>query len=277
MFLNSRGGYSGVTAMSLSLANKQCWVLTHPRSKKACCYVPRTENLLLKRGCTVVTSDWKPCLTANLSCAAAFSLQVLKWCIDLVDTLLYILILGTYTKFVRENKILTLRVYFPRLCSSAGRRFAPSTRCKCSREGRASLVNVQEFFFNAQLFPLDTDNCTARDPWTWRWREETRVIPYASELDTAAQPQAGQHVGPARSSLSDAWGITLDSCLQCQVHGFLEVKLSVSRVEKSEIQKFPWTWTREALSWTFATRKITIRLLQHNWFVSTKWIWWNTL
>ena len=45
---------------------------------------------------------------------------------------------------------------------------------------------IQEFF------PSDTDNFIASDPWTRHWREETRVIPYASELDTAAQPQVSQ-------------------------------------------------------------------------------------
>jgi len=54
-------------------------------------------------------------------------------------------------------------------------------------------------FWISKFFHLDTDNLTARDPLTWRWMKETSVIPYASELDTAAQPQAGQHVGPAQS------------------------------------------------------------------------------
>ena len=48
-------------------------------------------------------------------------------------------------------------------------------------------------------------HCKARDPWTWRWRKVTRVIPYALEFDGAALPQDGQHVGPANSSLSYAY------------------------------------------------------------------------
>jgi len=47
-------------------------------------------------------------------------------------------------------------------------------------------------FCISNVFPLDTDNFTVRDPWTWRWREETRVIPYASDLDTTDQVQAGK-------------------------------------------------------------------------------------
>jgi len=42
--------------------------------------------------------------------------------------------------------------------------------------------------FGFRISPMDTDNLAVRDPWTWRWGEESRVVPYASELDTAAQP-----------------------------------------------------------------------------------------
>jgi len=62
------------------------------------------------------------------------------------------------------------------------------------------MLHVKGNFLDFRFFPLDTDNFAARHPLTWRWREETRVIPYASEPDTAAQPQAGQHVGPTQSS-----------------------------------------------------------------------------
>jgi len=92
------------------------------------------------------------------------------------------------------------------------------SRCYCPREG--FLVHVQRNSLDFRFFLLDMDNFTARDPWTWRWKEETSVMPYASELDTAAQPQVGQHVGPAKSSLSNAWGITLVFSLQHQVHGY---------------------------------------------------------
>ena len=59
-------------------------------------------------------------------CAAAFPLQVPKSCTDLNLTMLYISILDTYSKFVRENKILALCVCLPQPCPSAGRRFAVS-------------------------------------------------------------------------------------------------------------------------------------------------------
>jgi len=58
--------------------------------------------------------------------AAAFGLHVLKLCTDLDSTLLYILILGAYSKFVWENKMLALGVCLPQTCSSAGRMFAAS-------------------------------------------------------------------------------------------------------------------------------------------------------
>jgi len=59
----------------------------------------------------------------------------------------------------------------------------------------------------------------ARNLWTWRWREETRVIPYASDLDTADQPQAGQpeHVGPAKSSLSYAFHLEANLKAKCYI------------------------------------------------------------
>ena len=46
-------------------------------------------------------------------CAAALFSQVPKKCIDLDLSLLYILVLGTYSKFVRENAFLAPGVCFP--------------------------------------------------------------------------------------------------------------------------------------------------------------------
>ena len=68
----------------------------------------------------------KTCLAASRHCAVAFSLQVPNSGTYLNPTLLYILISGTYSKLVRENKKLALSVYFPQPCSSSGRRFATS-------------------------------------------------------------------------------------------------------------------------------------------------------
>ena len=109
-------------------------------------------------------------------------------------------------------------------------------------QGRASESHLSLFkgiVWISDFFPLDTDNFAARDPWTWRWREETRLIPHPSELDTATESKDGRHVGPAQRSLqsSDGYGITLVSSFQRQVHGSLAVKLSVSMMEKSEILK----------------------------------------
>jgi len=59
-------------------------------------------------------------------CASVFQTQVLKLCTDLDLGLLYILILGTYSEFARENNFLALCVCFSQPCSSAGRRFAAS-------------------------------------------------------------------------------------------------------------------------------------------------------
>ena len=58
--------------------------------------------------------------------AAVVETQVPKLCTALDLGLLYILILGTYTKFAQENNFLSLGVSFPQLCSSAGRRIDAS-------------------------------------------------------------------------------------------------------------------------------------------------------
>jgi len=52
--------------------------------------------------------------------------QIPKSCTDLDLTLLYILTLGTCSRFARKNKILLLGVCFPHTCTSAGRMFAAS-------------------------------------------------------------------------------------------------------------------------------------------------------
>ena len=79
---------------------------------------------------TVATSRKKTCFDAGkigfCHCAAVLQTQVPKLCTDLDLSLLYILILGTYSKFARKNNFLALGVCFPQPCSSAGRRFAAS-------------------------------------------------------------------------------------------------------------------------------------------------------
>ena len=50
-------------------------------------------------------------------CVAAFFSQVPVKCIDLDLTIIYNLIVGTYTRFEWDNKLLALGVYFPQPCS----------------------------------------------------------------------------------------------------------------------------------------------------------------
>jgi len=59
-------------------------------------------------------------------CAVVLQTQVPKLCTDLDLSLLYILILGTYSKFARKHNFPVLGVCFPHPCSSAGRMFAVS-------------------------------------------------------------------------------------------------------------------------------------------------------
>jgi len=62
-------------------------------------------DLVLKRNTYTPVSEKLPAakLRVTVHCAAAFFLQVPKWCTDLDRTLLYILIHRTYTKFVRKK------------------------------------------------------------------------------------------------------------------------------------------------------------------------------
>jgi len=83
-------------------------------------------------------SGKKTCFDAGkigfCQCAAVHQTQVPNSCIDVDLSLLYILILGTYSKFARENNFLALGVCFPQPCSSAGRRFAaPRSRVQYYR------------------------------------------------------------------------------------------------------------------------------------------------
>ena len=77
-------------------------------------------------------------------CAAVLQTQVPKLCTDLDLGLLYILILGTYSKFARKNNFLSLGVCFLQLCSSAGRRFAAS-RSRLQNYRRIVLFPQQKF------------------------------------------------------------------------------------------------------------------------------------
>ena len=61
--------------------------------------------------------------------AAVLQTQVPKLSTDLDFGLLYILILGTHSRFARKNNFLALGVCFPQPCSSAGRKFAASRSC----------------------------------------------------------------------------------------------------------------------------------------------------
>ena len=88
------------------------------------------RDLRLENQCAVTTSGEKSFFEAGkiefCHCAAVLQTQVPGLCTDLDLSLLYILTLGTYSKFARKNNFLALGVCFPQACSSAGRRFAAS-------------------------------------------------------------------------------------------------------------------------------------------------------
>jgi len=90
-------------------------------------------------------------------------------------------------------QFLSAGFYNPRDYSNIAKVHCIAARCEYPMEGFPCPCPRE--FFGFAIFSLDMDNFTARDLWTWRWREETKVITYALKLDTAAQYRASQHVG----------------------------------------------------------------------------------
>ena len=97
-----------------------------------------------KKGCSMPNSDFFCRRLGNMfwrlkngfcHCTAVLQMQVPKLCTALDLGLLYILILGTYSRFARKHNFLSesVGVCFPQLCSSAGRRFAASTEITCTK------------------------------------------------------------------------------------------------------------------------------------------------
>jgi len=67
---------------------------------------------------------WTTLFPGFCHCAEVLQTQVPKLCTALDLGLIYISILGTYSKFARKNNFLSIGLCFPQLCSSAGCRFA---------------------------------------------------------------------------------------------------------------------------------------------------------
>jgi len=81
-------------------------------------------------------------------CASVLPKQVPKLFTDLNLSFLYILILGTYSKFARENDFQAVGVCFPQPCSSAGRRFAAS-RSRLQTKKRINSFPQQKIRFSS--------------------------------------------------------------------------------------------------------------------------------
>jgi len=84
-------------------------------------------------------------------------LEVPKLCADLDRTLLYILILQTYTKFVCKNKMLALGVCITQPCSSAGRKL---THCN-TLQHTATHCNTLQITFT--VLPTNRFVCTTKN------------------------------------------------------------------------------------------------------------------
>jgi len=100
----------------------------------------------------------------------------------------------------------------------------------------------------SKFSPLDTDDFITRDLWTWRWREETRLIPYPLESEIwtgSTEPTVGPWAGPTAGQLGAEPQYQVPthkespSSLQyCATSMYpLRRKLSVSKGKFLEIQK----------------------------------------
>jgi len=91
------------------------------------------------------------------NCAAVLQMKVPKLCTDLDLKLLYILILGTCSKFARKNNFQALGVCFLQPCSSTGRRFAVTPRSvslrRVSIQKPASRISQLSRRENGSIFP----------------------------------------------------------------------------------------------------------------------------
>ena len=89
------------------------------------------RDLRLETPGAVATSEKKTCFDAGKiriwHCAAVLQTQVPKLCTDQDLSLIYILILGTYSKFARKINFLALGVYCP-AGQSAFRRSRPKLK-----------------------------------------------------------------------------------------------------------------------------------------------------
>jgi len=89
------------------------------------------RNLRLENPCAIAKSEKKTCFDAGqiafCHCGEVLQAQVPKLRTDLDLSLLYILILGTYSKFARKINLLALGVYCPTF-QSAFRRSRPQLK-----------------------------------------------------------------------------------------------------------------------------------------------------
>jgi len=76
-------------------------------------------------------------------------------------------------------------------CAWAGTQQVPTPGTPLPSPSLKDLFGFPEF--SPQAFKLTRlDKFPVWAPRNWRWRGGTRVVPYLSEFDTAAQPQVGQ-------------------------------------------------------------------------------------
>ena len=100
---------------------------------------------------------------SNFANAQLFSKQL---CTDLVLSLLYILILGTYSKFAWKNNFLAHGVCFLQPCSSTGRMFAVS-RSHVQNYCRIASFAQQQFRWNMLWTGFHWE-------WVGPWRANTK-------------------------------------------------------------------------------------------------------
>ena len=150
---SSRAAESKRRALGNYCPERICYMFLMSKCRGDWDLVLCTTSGLAKREPQRSCDFWKkPCFDAGnigfCHCAAVLQTKFPKLCTDLDLSLLYILVLGKYSKFARKNNFLALGVCFPQPCSSAGRRFAAS-RSRVQNYWQIVLFPQQKLRWNA--------------------------------------------------------------------------------------------------------------------------------
>jgi len=149
-------------------------------------------------------------------CAAVLQTQVPKLCTDLDLSFLYILILGSYSKFARKNNFLALGVCFTQPCSSAGHRFAASRSCLQNHRRIVSFPQ-QKFRWNALLTGFHRESAFAREIPNPTLMSHVTHVNESRHTCQWASHMCMSDVAHADETFAREWDWIMPSMWMCQV------------------------------------------------------------